>query len=109
MLLRDMPCEAAIARPDKPSARNCRISFALIFRTISDGSFRRVPNTRGGGSVSRVAPEHTITGPHAPYRATSGLAPKPATAGPQRSKYSSDRAAWVRTFTVDLLRIRYLF
>lgn len=36
-----------------------------------------------------MAPEHTITGPHAPYRATSGLAPKPATAGPQRSEYSA--------------------
>lgn len=64
MLLRDKPCDEAIARPDKPSARSCRISFALLFRTISDCSFRRVPYTRGGGSVSRVAPEHTITGPH---------------------------------------------
>lgn len=27
-------CEAAIARPDRPSARNCNTSFALIFRTI---------------------------------------------------------------------------
>ena len=36
-----------------------------------------------------MAPERTITGPHAHYRANSGLAPRPATDGPQRGEYSS--------------------
>ena len=36
-----------------------------------------------------MAPEHTITGPHAHYRANSGLAPRPATDGPQRREYST--------------------
>jgi hypothetical protein len=43
MLFRDIPCDAAIARPDNPSARNCNRSFAPIFRTITDYSFRRAP------------------------------------------------------------------
>jgi hypothetical protein len=57
MLFRDIPCDAAIARPDRPSARNCNTSFALIFRTIDDYSFRRAPYTHDGRSLSRGGPQ----------------------------------------------------
>lgn len=39
-LLREICCEAAIARPDTPSARSCKTSLALIFLTIGNCSFR---------------------------------------------------------------------
>ena len=42
-----------------------------------------------------MAPEHTITGPHAHYRANSGLAPRPATDGPQRREYSDFAQAYI--------------
>ncbi|MFB9075307.1 hypothetical protein ACFFX0_30710 [Citricoccus parietis] len=52
-LFREIRCEAAIARPDRPSARNRSTSLALIFLTIENCSFRRVPFTPGGRSLSR--------------------------------------------------------
>ena len=53
--------------------------------------------------MSGVAPEHTITGPHAHYRANSGLAPRPATDGPQRGEYSTGE---LRREAVELRAIR---
>src|SRR5699024_1088261 len=85
---RDMPCEDAIARPDRPSARSWSTSFALIFRTIPDCSFRRVPYTHGGRSVSRVVPNDTTAGPQRRHRYADGLVPGPSISGPQRSEYS---------------------
>lgn len=52
-LLREICCEAAIALPDNPSARSCKTSFALIFLTIGNCSFRQVPVTPGGRSLRR--------------------------------------------------------
>src|SRR5699024_10523265 len=85
---RDMPCEDAIARPDRPSARSWSTSFALIFRTIPDCSFRRVPYTHGGRRVSRVVPNDTTAGPQRRHRYADGLVPGPSISGPQRSEYS---------------------
>jgi hypothetical protein len=83
MLFRDIPCDAAIARPDRPSARNCNTSFALIFRTIDGYSFRRAPYTHDGRSLSRMAPRHATTGPQDRYCALCPPAPKHTTDGPQ--------------------------
>ena len=49
-----------------------------------------------------MAPEHTITGPHAHYRANSGLAPRPATDGPQRREYSTLDQVRARRGTIAL-------
>ncbi len=86
--LRDIPCEDAIARPDRPSPRSWSTSFALIFRTISDCSFRRVPSTHGGRSVGKPAPNDTITGPHRHHHYDNDPAPEPSNTGPQQSEYS---------------------
>ena len=91
MLLRDMPCEAAIALPDRPSARSCNTSFALIFRTITDCSFRRVPYTRGGRSLE-------AGGPHGRYCwPPSAIFAIPAT-GPRRQyRWTPVRRIFKRT------------
>jgi hypothetical protein len=83
-----MPCDAEIARPEKPSVRNCSTSFALIFRTIPECSFRRVPYTNGGRNVSRPVPNDTITGPRRHHRYENGVAPEPSITGPQQGEYS---------------------
>ncbi|MFB9073048.1 hypothetical protein ACFFX0_18300 [Citricoccus parietis] len=56
--LRDMPCDVEIARPDKPSARSCSTSLALIFRTIdgllpSRALYTRRKEPKHGGPQAR--------------------------------------------------------
>ncbi|MFB9075138.1 hypothetical protein ACFFX0_29760 [Citricoccus parietis] len=53
-------------------------------------SFRRVPYTRGGRSLSTVAPKHATAGSRAHYRPVSAMAPDHTTDGPQRSEYSAN-------------------
>lgn len=74
-LLRDICCEAAIALPDRPSARSCNTSFALIFRTIGillppcALYARREEPTNSGGPhprhyrSPRRQPDHFAIGP----------------------------------------------
>ena len=67
-------CEAEIARPDRPSARNCNTCFALIFRTIelllppcALYARREEPTTRWPPSTPPPAPHqrtrHPPSGP----------------------------------------------
>ncbi|WP_411742061.1 hypothetical protein [Raineyella sp. W15-4] len=58
-------------------------------------SFRRVPDTHGGRSLSRAAPKHATAGPQVRYCRIGPLAPGHKTDGPQGSEYSakSDLAA----------------
>lgn len=62
---------------DRPSTRTCNTSFALIFRTITDCSFRRAPYKRGGRCLA-------AGGPHGHYhRPPSAIFAVPA-AGTRR-------------------------
>lgn len=77
MLFRDISCDAAIARPDRPSTRNCNTSFALIFRTIDDCSFRRVAlYTRRKEPKPGVAPKDATAGTQDRYCALCPPAPQ---------------------------------
>jgi hypothetical protein len=107
MLFRDIPCDAAIARPDRPSARNCNTSFALIFRTFDDYSFRRAPYTHDGRSLNGVAPNNATTGTQDRYCALSPPAPKHTTDGPQKREYSIKRTCIRSVFFRRSLRLAY--
>ena len=65
-----------VALPDKPSARSCNTSFALIFRTVTDCSFRRVPYTRGGRSLEAGGPHRRYCWPPSAIFATPGTGPQ---------------------------------
>src|SRR5699024_3298917 len=85
-----MPCEAAIALPDRPSARSCNTSFALIFRTIPDHSFRHVPYTRGGRSLWRWPQAHRHWPP-------SPLHPNPHTGPRTHYRWTPAKRIFVKT------------
>nr|WP_275579095.1 ATP-binding protein [Brachybacterium muris] len=80
-----MPCEDEIARPDRPSARSWSTSFALIFRTIPDCSFRRVPYTHGGRSVDRAAPTTPLVVPNDATATAATWHPNPRSADPSEA------------------------
>lgn len=51
-------------------------------------SFRRVPYTRDGRSLSAVAPTYTTCRPHAHYPPINSVAPAHTIDGPHRREYS---------------------